>query len=458
MPDDQHAPERLRRYLNDLKPEARASLLADLEAGALRPEQLPEANLILAELRRMRTVPRERPSPERLFFSPVMPFVIDDNPARKHPGRIARHSLERIWQWIARDLAPQQTSIFADEVSSRAGEPADLEALARSFQDRIGRAVYEALAAARNDPKAERQLVGRIGTPRGLDEAREIAAILEVRDPLAALAKRLPPSIGNLSDHQLDNMKALLDQASVRPLFLHAVLLVMSRLAAPWQLIRLATKAAGTDDSDRVAESRYAVTISAVLAEMEAMVWRLDAVLKAADFQSIGRLLKDIHDTARGLRTEINLAVDSAWARQLAALRSEVSKRLGAQIESTPGKVRRLLRPPRQVGRETVIDPADTAEIGAAIELVGICRTYASELAINEAALRVSSDLQAVLERETSTLLAALRQAGEGERRYRQSQLDAAVRFAAQVFGAEYASLLAKAAEVAQSDRKTVRA
>ena len=106
MPDGQHPPERLRRYLKDLNPEARASLLADLEAGALRLDQLPEADLILGELRRMHTVPREHPSPQQLLFAPLTPFVIDDNPARKHPGRIARGSLEWIWQWIARDLAP----------------------------------------------------------------------------------------------------------------------------------------------------------------------------------------------------------------------------------------------------------------------------------------------------------------------------------------------------------------
>ena len=86
-------------------------------------------------------------------------------------------------------------------------------------------------------------------------------------------------------------MKALLDQASVRPLFLYAVLLLMSRLTAPWQLIRLAIKAAGTDESDRVAETRYAITITAVLAEMEAMIWRLDAALKTADAPRIARLL-----------------------------------------------------------------------------------------------------------------------------------------------------------------------
>jgi hypothetical protein len=454
MPDGQHAPERLRRYLKDLNPEARASLLADLEAGASRGDELPEAELILAELRRLRTGPREHPSPDQLFFAPLAPFVIDDNSARKHPGRIARRSLQRIWQWIARDLAPQQIATFAEEVAALAGRPADIDAAARRVQDHVGRAVHEAVACTRDDNKAERQLAGRIGTPHGVDEAREIAAILEARDPLCALDKRLPPSIGNLSDHQLDNMKALLDSNGVRPVFQYAVLLLMSRLAAPWQLIHLAIKAAGTDESDRVAETRYAVTITAVLAEMEAMVWRLGAALEAADAQTIGRLLKDIHDTARGLRTEINLAADGAWARQLAALRGEVSKRLGTEIESAPGKVRRLLRPPRQVGRETV-DDADTAEAEAAIELVGICRTYAGELALNEATLRLSSDLQGVLERETSTLLAALRQAGDGEQRYRQSQLDAAVRLAAQVFGAEYAALLAKAAEVARSDRKT---
>ena len=41
------------------------------------------------------------------------------------------------------------------------------------------------------------------------------------------------------------------------------------------------------------------------------------------------------------------------------------------------------------------------------------------------------------------------RHAGEADRRFRQSQVDAAVRFCAKVFGQEYASLLAKAAEVA---------
>ena len=83
------------------------------------------------------------------------------------------------------------------------------------------------------------------------------------------------------------------------------------------------------------------------------------------------------------------------------------------------------------------------------MELVGVCRLYASELAINEMTMRTFSELQHYLETGTQSLLDSLRQAGEGERRFIQSQVDAAVRFCAKVFGADYASVLAKAAEVA---------
>jgi len=63
--------------------------------------------------------------------------------------------------------------------------------------------------------------------------------------------------------------------------------------------------------------------------------------------------------------------------------------------------------------------------------------------------LRVHSEVQNYLETGISPLLDSLRGADEAHRAFRQSQVDAAVRFAGKVFGASYASLLAKAADVA---------
>jgi hypothetical protein len=68
---------------------------------------------------------------------------------------------------------------------------------------------------------------------------------------------------------------------------------------------------------------------------------------------------------------------------------------------------------------------------------------------------RCLHELEQYLDTGTQALLDGLRNAGPGDLPFRQSQIDAAVRFCAKVFGQEYASLLAKAAEVAaQRERK----
>jgi hypothetical protein len=151
------------------------------------------------------------------------------------------------------------------------------------------------------------------------------------------------------------------------------------------------------------------------------------------------------------LRTELELPVDSTWGRALAAQRTQISDLLRAEIESMPNRVRRLLRPrpSKEIRPNSVLDPNDVADVEALVEFVGICRYFAGELAINEMTQRALSELRQYLDNGTHALLEGLRQAEEGDRSFRQSQVDAAVRFCAKIFGREYAALLGKAAEVA---------
>ena len=81
--------------------------------------------------------------------------------------------------------------------------------------------------------------------------------------------------------------------------------------------------------------------------------------------------------------------------------------------------------------------------------LAATSRNYAGELAYSETTRRVHSDLQNYFDSGTQILLDRLRTTPPAERSYRQSQVDAAVRFCAKLFGADYASTLAKAADVA---------
>jgi hypothetical protein len=449
--------DRLRDYLRELNPEARALLMAELERGRLRGDELPALGLILQELRGAASLKRALPprigDPQRLFFAPFEPFLVDDRSGHKRPGRIPRTSLEPIWRFLAADLMPAEAAAYVDEANRHllAGETAKAELLARALQDHALARIEQALAAADTDAKARRRLAGQIGTPHALEDLRDIVGVLAGREALDLLAARLPQHVRNLADEQLDNVKALVDQpvARHRDMFLYGLLLVMSRLGSPWHLIRIAVRMAETDKAARIAQTPAALAVTIVLDDLELQAMQLHDELKGVDIACAVGLLKDIHDGVRGLRTELDLSGDQPWGRQLAAVRGEVSAQIERHIAAVPGRVNRLLRPRSSIDAGGGLDPHEVAEVEALIELVNACRNYAGELAINEATSRVHSQLQTYLDTGMARLLDGLRQAGAGERKFRQSQVDAAVRFAAKTFGADYAAVLIKAADVA---------
>jgi hypothetical protein len=429
--------ERLRKFLRELSPGARSLLVGELERSVLRGDAVAGGDLVLQELRRIMREQRDGTArldeSAQLLFKPLELFLVDDRGDHKRLGRVARTSLEALWSWVQRDLLPDDAESLAADVSEAmlAGDRAKTERLTRVFQDRVAAAIEASFSIAAEDGKVRRRILQQIGTPRAGDE-------------LAAL-------------------KCALDSAAARDgeLLLYALLTVMNRMTAPWQLIRLGVKAAGSDTAARVAETNYGEAVNIVLAELERMVAELRNDLRSGQGIAVGSLLKTIHDSARGLRTELALPVDSTWGRALAAQRTQISDLLRTEIESMPGRVRRLLRPrpSREIRPNSVLDPAEVAEVEALVEFVGICRYFAGELAINEMTQRALTELRQYLDNGTQALLEGLRQAGEPDRAFRQSQVDAAVRFCSKVFGREYAALLGKAAEVAAAtEPKAARA
>ncbi len=461
--------DRLRRYLRELKPEARALLAEELERAALRGDEPPGASAILEELRAGARHDGRRFSrvgnPQRLFFMPVEPFLVDDTPERKHRGRVSRVCLGPMWEWVCRDLMPDEAKTYVDQVSLllSTNEKNGAEQVARAFQDLAEQRMREALGAARTDDKLRRRLAGQIGTPHAIEDVREIAAIFKVRDALAVIASQLPPTISNLADEQFEEVSALLDSpiGRHRDVFLYALLVVMGRLGSPWQLIRLGIHAAKSDVAARIAETPFAVAVDVVLTDIERMISTLRSSLKAGLSGEVASLLKEIHDTARALHTEMDLSTDSPWARQLAASRVAVSKLL-------EGRNRKPARPSPP--------PAASAQWeGVRSRRHARCRRCRRGRGEARARRRLPklrgrtcdqrsdrarhSDLQNYFDSGTQILLDRLRTSPPGERSFRQSQVDAAVRFCARLFGPGYASLLAKAADIAaKGEQKAAKA
>jgi hypothetical protein len=134
---------------------------------------------------------------------------------------------------------------------------------------------------------------------------------------------------------------------------------------------------------------------------------------------------------------------------------------LRSEIESVPGREYRLLRPrpPTEIRANFVLYADEVAENEVLLDFVGNCRHFAGKLVLNEMTECTFSEIQQFLDSGTGARLNGLRHAGTADRSFRKSRVDAAVRFRAKVFGAEYAAFLTKASELASTaERKVAQA
>jgi len=218
---------------------------------------------------------------------------------------------------------------------------------------------------------------------------------------------------------------------------------------------------AASDDEIRVAATPYGVAVTIALHDLYFLAACLRTDIRRGQFDNVSEQLKALHDGVRGLRTELDLRNDSSWGKQLASIRTDVSNSLQSEIDSVPGRVRRILRQraDKDISASAKVDASEVDEIAALIDFVAVCRTYAGELAINEVTLRTYSDLQHYVEQSTEALVQSLRGGDSKARAYRQQQVRAAVRFCEVLFGSDYASLMNRAAENAVTgERMPLRA
>lgn len=465
----QTSTERLRDYLAQLPPQSQALLMREFERAIERGEDMVVANFVLEQLRKVVRKAEEddeaRPrtdDPARLLYAPLEPYLVEGNfPVRL--GQIRRASLLPIWQWLERDGAPEAARAFQAALAGmrQSGAIAGLEAAARKFQLAAADAIINVATPVAGDDR--QRTLSRIGPPNVVEDLLSVGNVLRARETLDTLGTRMPGQMRVFAESQIASVSAALNVPTLQTpqLLPFALSLIMQRLLQPWQIIRLAVKMAASDDELRVAATPYGVAVTIALHDLSFLTACVRTDIRRGHFEDVGEPLKILHDGVRGLRTELDLRSDSAWGRQLTAIRAEISNALKSEIESVPGRVRRILRqrPDKDVATAPKIDTAEVEEIAALIDFVAVCRTYASELAINEVTLRTYSDLQHYVEQSTESLVQALRGGDLQARAFRQMQVKAAIRFCEILFGHDYASLMSRAAENAVTgERKATKA
>jgi hypothetical protein len=459
----QTSTERLRDFLTQLPPQSQALLMREFERALERGEDSTVATLVLELLRKIvrgtdGVVRPRTDNPARVVFQPLEPFLVDGNISMR-AGLIRRASLPPVWQWLAREGAPDQVREF-EQVLSGGPETAtssQMEAAIRRLQVTAADAILKVIAPQSGGD--QRRTLSRIGPPETIEDLHSIALVLQAREAFETIDSRIPSLLRIFGEQQIAAVTAALNVPALQTpqLLPFALSLVMRRLTAPWQIIRLAVKMAASDDELRVAATPFGIAVTMALHDLSRSAATLRADIRRGHLENMAEHLKMLHDGVRGLRTELDLRNESAWGKQLAAIRADISNALQSEIESVPGRVRRILRQraDKDILPGAQLDAGEVDEIAALIDFVAVCRTYAGELAINEVTLRTYSDLQHYVEQSTESLVQSLR-ASEGKNRaYRQLQVAAAIRFCHVLFGPDYASLMSRAAENATTGERT---
>ena len=256
-------------YLGQLPQQSQALLMREFERAIERGQDVAVATLVLQQLRMVVRAPDEEVEEEtqapppartedvaRILFQPLEPFLVDGNVPMR-PGQIRRTSLMAVWQWLIRDGAPDQVYEFEKSLSGSPADAAPPEAAVRKLQLAVAEAIFQVTSPSGG---ANQRALARIGAPNVIEDLLPIGSVLQVREALDSLGSRLPLSIRNFADSQIesDPCEALNIPTLQTPQLLpFALSLLTQRLTAPWQIIRIAIRIAASDDELRVAATPY---------------------------------------------------------------------------------------------------------------------------------------------------------------------------------------------------------
>ncbi|QIP06541.1 hypothetical protein [Bradyrhizobium symbiodeficiens] len=354
--------DRLSEFLQRLTPLSRSCLLSELERLELCGIDMPGSSEIQsrlrAEFRKDGSTQARATNPSRYFFAPLEPFLIDGAPEHPNMGRISRNTLTPIWEWICRDLLPTMARDYIKAINDQisANNQKEVLKVASTFQTKVVKVLESTFASAESTEFARGKLAQYTASRTAFDDVRKMQHVLRAGNVLTKFNEKLPEKIAKFDDGRVAQITAQLDafgkaHAEARPF---ALTLVARRLATPWQLTRLATKAAASKSATDVAATPYACVVHMVLDRLDDKRLALRIALRNNRVLVARDLLADIYDTEYSLKVRIDGIEGSEWGIRLQQLMDAIAALVSAEVARFPSNVGHILGSRRLRSHDTL--------------------------------------------------------------------------------------------------------
>jgi hypothetical protein len=441
-------------------PEHVASRLAKaIEVDRLIGGTLPH-DLILRALRpQLRIAPqlKRTETPLRVFCQPFEDILVNTHRDSKQKGRIARTSVEPVWAWLADDLMPERHAVLVDAMrDALVGEVRqEIRIKAVDLWSETGFALRSALA----DPTHRREAIDMLGGMSVVEDADEMALLLNGAEDIVAVQKRLVKPVAALNDEDITFLRDEFDRVSLRDpdLAPYIALVTMGRLERPWEALRVAAALARKTTDTLMANTDLGTVGELLFSDLDFHARKIEKA-RPVDFDPdvVVAHLATFAELSSGMVKELAIRRDGKWGQRLARDRTNVAETIESLLARAPKEIFAALAHPKSMfgrGKRLDIskspDPERVARAMRYANLAAHSRPFAVAAAFNAKLAEVLESVSIELRSYGEDLLRELRATSPDARAHAEAHFTVMLELSKLLLGEEEADFLRRRARVA---------
>jgi len=425
-------PERarlLQSFLGGLPDTAAARLAKAVEVDRLNGGKVLPHDLILDALRpamRRALTPERTPSPLRLFCQPFEDLLTSEPRKDKQKGRVARASVEMVWDWLAETLIPEQTAQFESAVTSAVlnYRPDEAKALTAEFYGHASQAIAAALASDKG-AKATR---ARFESDHIVEDAREMGLLLAAAPEILELQEKMPRPVPAMTDEYIWMLRNIYDALIARspdsaP---YVAVVTMNRLARPWEALKLPLMISRQTQDTLISSTDMGLVGEILFGDLDVNTAYIRATKpQNFDADDLLRRVARFAEVSLGLVKEVEMRRDGKWGQRLMKDRKDIAAIMDGFMEKAPKEMMAALPTqksgsfaggPRSPDVSRALDPEKSDRALGFAKLIVGCRPFAVAACFGAKLKDASDEAALALKSYNEDILKELR-SPEGPRR-----------------------------------------
>lgn len=396
---------------------------------------------------------------QRMFFTPLDSFLIDEFLPHRQEGRINRAMLNKVWKWIGRDLMPHDVQLVLEQAGNAKVSGERIDTLVNALRTRSVDAIGEALHCGEIDDKEHRRMGIELGGERGINELRDMQKIFASERWLMPFLQAMPERINERRLKKDTDVLRMIDKCSARfpdhvPMLAAAL---VERAEMPSALCSFAGRLTGDDDPKAIANSPFSPFVDVVMSEAERLnILAIDHRNNNPDPVAFSNALSDYNNLVRGVERDMDLSVTGKWHHRLADTKRSISDVVTRELQNAHSAVRRALQVPKIAADGSLdVDESSINDAVRALRVVTMVRHGSETFAVNDVSKRTRQAVEQTLEIVTRSLITDLGKAKSHQIQAHQSAADVAIMLSEIYFGEDYAAQLRRSRHAAVAKAKS---